>query len=159
MAEISREYLNLLEEISLLCEAMKDSEKDKRDALLKSDEAALGVVMRDQQAGVMRLESLEKQRAAMQLALGFGTMSAAEMQAQMPEDEKKQQFAALRVRLQNAAEQLKELNRLSIDIAREQLSIIYQVTENTAQAPSSSTYGPGSKPRPAGARPLFEEKV
>jgi hypothetical protein len=158
MADISQGYLFLLKQLLEACNHMLESERTKRQALLKSDEAALSAVLQEQQAGLMQIESLEKQRAALQASDGFGTMTAGEIEKLLPEGENKTQFVALNAQLRRQAQELKELNSFSLDIAREQLALIHQVADAQPSEQESGVYSPGAKARSA-AKPLFEEKI
>jgi hypothetical protein len=159
MADVSQAYLEILRQIAEQCGCMLTYETKKRNALLKSDEKALAEVLQEQQAGLMQLESLEKQRAGLQKGLGFGTMTAGEIEKKLPEGENKKQFSALSAELHERAEELKELNQISLDIAKEQLNFIQTITQRAPQNAQSGTYGPGSKAAHAAAKPMFEEKI
>ncbi len=159
MADVSQAYLGILQQIAAQCETMLMCENKKRNALLKSDEKELAEVLQEQQAGLMQLESLEKQRASLQRELGFGTMTAGEIEQKLPEGENKKQFSALSKELHERAEGLKVLNQVSLEIAKEQLHLIQTITEKEPQNAQPGTYGPGNKTTHPAAKPLFEEKI
>ena len=158
MQENIKEYKAVLEECLVECKKMLDFEAQKRKALLDSDINNLSVVLQSQQAAMMKLENIEKKRIAAQEKAGFGEMKADEIIESITDAEQKKSFTVTVNELRAIVEEIQELNKISIDIAKSNLKIAntilqQQQTENTGVYTSSGAntkWSSGSS---------FEEKI
>lgn len=158
MQENIKEYKAVLEECLVECKKMLDFEAQKRKALLDSDINNLSVVLQSQQAAMMKLENIEKKRIAAQEKAGFGEMKADEIIENITDAEQKKSFIVTVNELRAIVEEIQELNKISIDIAKSNLKIAntilqQQQTENTGVYTSSGANAKWS------SGSSFEEKI
>lgn len=160
MQNVSETYLCLLRESEAQCRALLEAEQAKRRALLGNDKAALADVMQRQQADMMQLESLERQRVKEQTALGFSAQATAEeIAAQLPSGAAKEEFARLCIELRESAAKLRELNAYSLELAREELHFMEQMQGGQQAGPETGVYSPGKRSASPSTAPTFEEKI
>ncbi len=129
-------------------------ERAKRQALLGNDEKTLDEMLQNQQACLMKLESVEKKRVRLQKEAGFGAMSADQILESMDPSERKDMLEGLFRRLRESASELKELNKKAADIARSYLYIV-----GSAANAGEPTYKPGRPKTDSPVNPTFEEKI
>lgn len=154
-------------EIELLAEAarkvqqqltkMTEAEADKRQALLKHDLEQLESLLQTQQAMVMQLESLEARRAEAQRAAGYGEMKADELLLAVGAEEHALLEPIFR-QMKQAAEDYRQLNAVSLDIANTEMRILNGAIA-AAGAPGSGLYQKGGKKDGAAHGVTFTEKV
>lgn len=119
----------MLQEFSDACEKMLacmqlavEAEAEKRRVLLDRDAAAVDSLLQEQQAMTMRLESLEKKRLAAQEKAGLAGLKPEQILAK--HSERRAELTELFRNMHNAADQLQELNKASMDIARTELRLL-----------------------------------
>lgn len=147
-------YLDATARCAEQCEAMVQSEQEKRRALLGGADGRLEQVLQEQQAAVMHLEMLERKRLAAQVEAGFPERAAGtEILSSLPEGEERDALTALLERLRLAAGELRELNHTALEIAQMQLQAL-------GRSVQPATYRPGpAQGREWGGEASFEQKI
>lgn len=143
-----KEFIDFLEQYKELLEDLMLREKDKREALLDNDPIKIETVLQQQQAAMMKLKNFEQRRMDMQAGLGFADMSAEEMLKAL-EHEGFEELSGLRSMFKNlreTAEQIKELNKFSIEFAKKNLKFIELMSQQDSGDSADGIYGAqGSK--------------
>lgn len=147
------EFIEVNEKLVFALSEMLAFEQEKRQALLKSDDKQMEAMLQKQQAAVMQLESLEKRRAWLQGELGLpGTLS--DILNGMPEGPEKARLSEAAASLRGTAEELKELNKADIGIAKTFLQMYGGSVQDVAPAGSRNPYQQMGRTGPG-----FEQKI
>jgi hypothetical protein len=128
---------------------MLEFEQEKRQALLSDDMDRLEAMIQTQQASIMKLESLEKQRLDAQERAGFGNMPAVEILSKMHDGPEKAELTRHVGDLKQTLEDIRFHNEKSLEIARANLNLISALTskqEHHKETPG--TYRPGQIGKP-----------
>lgn len=149
-------YIALTRACAEQCAQLLEAEQEKRQVLLDGDPAKLEPVLQAQQAQIMKLDQLEQKRAGAQRAAGFGDARADEVLAALDPGPAREELAALFGRLRSTAREVRELNRLSAEIAQMQLGVVERLLDGGTAG--GGLYGPGGKER-AGSAGGFERQV
>lgn len=157
MTKELQEYLQSVQVCLTQCEDMLEKEQEKRRALLGRDMTTLEKVMGDQQANMMQLERIERQRLQAQKKAGYGELSAREVLEKIPEGEDRVQAEALFSKLRGTAMQLQALNQEAMDIAQNELQFYEQYGAIERRNTQSPTYRPGQNKRTDWSS--FEQKI
>lgn len=158
MNESMLSYREAVKQVKNQLRTMLETEQEKRSALLNHEIDKLEALLQAQQAMVMKLETLEKKRVAAQEAAGFGGKTADELLEILPEEEKAC-FVPLLRELTETAQQLRELNAVSLDIADTELRLIGQFDEPAAGGRHGPYQMDGSVNRSVHHGSAFEEKI
>lgn len=143
------------EKLLALIEEMLGYEQEKRQALLRDDTVRIEQMLQRQQACAMQMETLERQRMMLQDAAGIpGT--AEELLAGMAEGPEKEKLAGVMGKLWAAAEELRELNKGDLEIARTFLQINGGIMPEAAPSRGLDTYQAAKR---FGADGGFEQKI
>lgn len=160
MSNGMKSYLVSLHKTIDQCSLMVDLEQQKRQALLSNNINLLENMLQSQQAEMMKLESLEKQRVSMQEAAGFGEMTGSEILAKLAEGPEKEEFSRAFSELKNTAEELKNFNKQALDIAKESLKMYSRLTPGIETPEKNLVYKADHRTGAKwGSGSTFEEKI
>ena len=157
MQDNVKKYKAVLEECLVECKKMLEFETEKRRALLDSDLNNLGSVLQSQQAVMMKLENLEKKRITAQEKAGFNDMKAEEIIEKITDEKEKKVFAITINELRAVVEEIQELNRISIDIAKSNLKIANTILQQQPADETGVYTSTGSNAKWSSSS--FEEKI
>ena len=157
MQDNVKKYKAVLEECLVECKKMLEFETEKRRALLDSDLNNLGSVLQSQQAVMMKLENLEKKRITAQEKAGFNDMKAEEIIEKIIDEKEKKVFAITINELRAVVEEIQELNRISIDIAKSNLKIANTILQQQPADETGVYTSTGSNAKWSSSS--FEEKI
>lgn len=153
-------YLDAVEKCLEQCAAMRDLELEKRNAIIHGDGEKLEHIIAQEQADMMRLDSLEKSRLMLQDHAGFGDMSSTEILNALPQGEDKRIAEPLIRELRATVEELQKMNREAMELAKQQLLIFGGAAAVEKAGENSPTYKPGQTAKQEWApRRSFEEKI
>ena len=142
-------FLTATERCAAQCKAMLEFEQEKRQALLAEDMNRLESMIQSQQAAIMKLESLEKQRVDAQEKAGFGAMTATEILGTMKESPEKTELAIHIGTLRHALEEIRFHNEKSLEIARTNIKMLNALNANPADKKERPVvYKPGQAGKP-----------
>lgn len=119
--------------------ALVVSEREKRQALLSHDMVKLESVVQTQQAMAMKLEGLEKKRYSSQCALGYKDFKSAQI-LERASAEDKAVLTPLFNEMYIATNELQELNKISIEIATDELNLIDQLMQQPSVGDIQNVY-------------------
>ncbi|MEG0778625.1 MAG: flagellar export chaperone FlgN [Oscillospiraceae bacterium] len=160
MATNLSEYISFLEKYrDELSEVLKN-EREKRQSLLNSDMDKLESVLALQQAETMKLRSFESKRIEFQAKLGMKDATAGEIVSSITDIELRNRLDGLFSEILGLAEEVREQNRLSSEIASTNLKILNKIFRSNEISEQKNTYGPDNGHRAkysAGA--TFKESV
>jgi flagellar biosynthesis/type III secretory pathway chaperone len=126
------------------CKTMLEFEQEKRQALLADDMDRLEAMLQSQQAAIMKLESLEKQRLAAQERAGYDHMTAAEILAVLQEGPEKQELAQQTAELRETLAGIRYHNEKALEITRANLQMINTLATGQEQKQQQpGIYRPG----------------
>ena len=152
-------YLDAVRRCLAQCSDMRTRELEKRDAILHGQAELLGKIVAQEQADMMRLDSLESARIETQHAAGFADMTAEEILKAMPESADKQTIQPVIRELCATVAEVQKLNRESMELARQEL-MIFGDNSPLQATDSSPTYHRGQKKTSEWTpRRSFEEKI
>jgi len=142
------------------CKAMLEFEQEKRQALLTDDLTRLENMIQAQQAAIMKLESLEKQRLEAQEKAGYHRLNADEILALLENGSDKDELASQVGQLRKTLEEIRYHNAKAMEIARANLQIVNTITTGKEQQAKQGPY----RPKQAGmanwqSAPTFEKKI
>lgn len=143
------------EKLLALINEMLGYEQEKRQALLRDDTARIEQMLQRQQACTMQLETLERQRMMLQDAEGLPNRGE-EMLARMPEGTEKERLTQVMKELRTSTQELQELNKNDLEIARTFLQINGGVMPEAAPSRGLDTYQAAKR---FGADGGFEQKI
>lgn len=151
------DYIEATEKMLEHMKLVRDAEAEKRKALLEYDSDKIESLLQSQQAVMMQLENLEKKRLETEEAAGFSGKKPDEIAAVLPKEEAGA-LQALVAEMRLVADQLRELNRASLDIAQTELKFLGAVQTNTAKGHGLYTHG-GKKEEGRSGGTSFKEKI
>ena len=152
-------FLNATQRCVTQCKVMLTFEQDKRQALLSDDLTRLESMLQAQQAAIMKLESLEKQRMEAQEKAGYHRLSAEEILELLDEGPDKEAFSAQVGELVQTLGEIRYQNDRAMEIARANLQVVNAVTPGKEQRETQSTYKPGQYGAKWNTGSSFEKKV
>lgn len=134
-----QEYIQAVKKCVEQCKEMLVLESEKRKALATNIGKDIECVVKNQQAAIMKLETLEQQRMQAQHALGYApNMTASDILRALPDSPDKTKLAQLIAELRQLAEDLKEQNRDCLDLAKLDLRLIESLKADVQQPPPES---------------------
>lgn len=143
-------YANFIEEIS-------GQEDKKYKALISYDSREVDHMIADQQATLMRIDAMEKQREKFQAEAGFEGLAFREILAQL-EPADREPFQELFQRAATAIMNIRFINGKALSFAKMNLKELGTVIPPEAQGVSTS-YSPGKKKVEKENFQLFETKI
>lgn len=154
---MDREYVQFMGKYVEFCEAMAAAEEKKRKALLKDDIAQVESVLSSQQASLMTLETMEKQRVALQEREGWGDIPFTEILEKLSGQER-EEMEGLYHRMSAALQNVKMQNEKAMQIAK--LNLRLTNIEHAEQQAGVKSYAADKTVSSEAARgPLFETKI
>ena len=137
-------FLSATERCVIQCKAMLAFEQEKRQALLSDDLDRLESMIQAQQAAVMKLESLEKQRVEAQDEAGYREMNADEILEKLGNSPDKATLARQVDELKQTLQEIRYQNDRSLEIARANLQVITALATGSEQNERQGVYRPGT---------------
>ena len=122
--------------------SMLEFEQDKRQALLSDDYERLEGMIQAQQAAVMKLESLEKQRMQAQEKAGYHRLNADEILALLDEGPEREALMEQIAELKRTLEDIRLQNEKAMEIARANLQMYNTLTMGKEQPARQAVYRP-----------------
>lgn len=154
------EYISFLTKYRDELSSYLENECEKRRALLSSDLVRLETMLKIQQAETMKFRGLESKRAGLQSKLGLPDTKAAELLKTIDDPEAQRCAEALFAEMADIAEQIREQNRQSLELAESNLKIFDLIRKGGEKEAQSSYYGPDNGRRTVySAGDTFEETV
>ena len=135
-------FLTATERCVAQCKSMLAFEQEKRQALLADDLTRLESMIQAQQAAIMRLESLEKQRMEAQEKAGYNTMRADEILELLDEGPEKDALARHVIELKQTMDDIRYQNDRAMEIARANLQIVNTLVAGGDQKERQGVYRP-----------------
>jgi flagellar biosynthesis/type III secretory pathway chaperone len=135
-------FLSATERCVSQSKAMLEFEQEKRQALLSDDLDRLEDMIQAQQAAIMKLESLEKQRIEAQEKAGYHNMSAEEILERMDEGDDKAALSRHVGDLRRTLDEIRYQNGKSLEIARANLQIFNTLATGKEVVPKQGVYKP-----------------
>lgn len=153
------DFLTATERCVAQCKTMLEFEQEKRQALLSDDMDRLENMIQAQQAAIMKLESLEKQRMEAQEKAGYHKLSAEEILKLLDDGPDKEALAQQAGELKQTLEEIRYQNDRAMEIARANLQIIETLAAGTEHKDYQGVYKPvqGSGAKFQGS-PSFDKK-
>jgi predicted ATP-grasp superfamily ATP-dependent carboligase len=136
------DFLTATERCVVQCKSMLEYEQEKRQALLSDDMDRLEDMIQAQQAAIMKLESLEKQRLEAQEKAGYHKLSAEEIIALLEDGPDKTELKRQSVELKQTLEEIRVQNDSALEIARMNLQIIETLATGKDQKERQGVYKP-----------------
>jgi len=136
-------FLTATERCLAQCKTMLSFEQEKRQALLSDDLSRLESMIQAQQAAIMRLESLEKQRMEAQERAGYHNLSADAILELLDDGPDKDTLARQVGELRQTLEEIRYQNDRAMEIARANLQIVNSLTAGKEQKERQGVYKPG----------------
>ena len=154
------EYISFLSKYRDELSSYLENECEKRRALLGNDALRLEKMLKVQQAETMKLRELESKRAKIQLKLGLPDGKADEQLEAIGDTETRANVKALYAEIADYAEQIREQNRQSLELAEASLKIIELARGGGTAEARSSYYGPENSRRTVySTGEAFEETI
>jgi hypothetical protein len=135
-------FLTATERCVVQAMTMLEFEQDKRQALLSDDYARLESMIQSQQAAIMKLESLEKQRIHAQEKAGYHRLNADEILSLLDEGPDREALMKQITDLKQTLEGIRLQNDKAMEIARANLQIYNTLTIGKDQQPGQGVYKP-----------------
>lgn len=156
-----RAYVEATEKCAAYCDDMLTCEQEKRRVLLEGDMGALERVLQRLQAALMAFDTLEKKRLNAQEAAGFtAAQTAREILAALPAGPEHDALDAATSRLRTTADELRELNRTSLEIAGKELQFQAMLDGGPRSTAIPPTYKPvRSAEGTRNVSPSFEQQM
>jgi len=159
MSELSS-FLTATERCVAQCKNMLAFEQEKRQALLADDLTRLESMIQAQQAAIMKLESLEKQRMDAQEKAGYHSLNAEEILELLDDGPDKEILTRQVGELKQTLEEIRYQNDKAMEIARTNLQIINTLATGKEQNDRQGVY----RPKQSGGTqwqqgPSFETKI
>ena len=136
-------FLTATERCVAQCKTMLTFEQEKRQALLSDDLTRLESMIQAQQAAIMKLESLEKQRMEAQEKAGYHRLSADEILELLDDGPDKDILARQVGELKQTLEEIRYHNEKAMEIARANLQIVNTLATGKEQKERQGVYRPG----------------
>ena len=150
-------FYAFLEDYADFMEGLSDQEDGKYAALLSFDAHKVDHVISEQQAALMRLDAMKKQREKLQEEAGLGGCSFREI-VRRADEEDRDYLHALLMRIESAVMDIRFRNAKSTSFARDSLRAFSQNADSPERKVTGGytsekkvVEGPGS--------PLFETKI
>ena len=137
------EFLTATQRCVIQCKAMLEFEQEKRQALLSDDLDRLEGMLQAQQAAIMKLESLEKQRVEAQDNAGYHDLTAKEIMELLGDGPDKDTLARQVEELRRTLDDIRYQNDRSLEIARANIQIINTLATGKEQKPGQGVYKKG----------------
>ena len=137
-----------------------EAEREKRLSLLNKDMVRLEAMIKVQQAETMKFRSMESKREKLQSELGLPDLRAEELLSKIEDAEARKSVVAIFAEMTELAEQIREQNGKSLELAEFNLKMLETLRGNGGQDADSGLYSPDSgrrKTSPKGS--AFEETV
>lgn len=141
-------FLTANERCVAQCKTMLAFEQEKRQALLSDDLAKLESMIQAQQAAIMKLESLEKQRMEAQEKAGYQYLRADEILALLDEGPDRDALAMQVGELKQTLGDIRYQNEKAMEIARANLQIVNSLTAGREKTEPLGVY---QRPKHSGA--------
>jgi len=153
-------FLTATERCVAQARAMLEYEQDKRQALLSDDYARLESMIQSQQASIMKLESLEKQRLEAQERAGYHRLNAEEILALLDEGPDKETLSRQVDELKRTLKEIRLQNEKAMEIARANLQIYNTLTSAKDQPVNQGVYkSKRNYDQPFRANPSFQKQI
>jgi len=133
-------FLSATERCVAQAKTMLEFEQDKRQALLSDDYNRLESMIQAQQAAIMKLESLEKQRVQAQEKAGYHRLNADEIVALLDEGPEREALLEQITELKRTLEEIRQQNDKAMEIARANLQIYNTLTTGKEQPAKPAVY-------------------
>ena len=137
-------FLTATERCVTQSKTMLSFEIEKRQALLSDDLNRLENMIQAQQAAIMKMDSLEKQRLEAQEKAGFQNLSAVEILDRLDDSPDKAILARQVGELKLTLEEIRYHNEKAMDIARTNLQIVEKLNTGAAGGEQQGVYRPRS---------------
>ncbi|MCL2121451.1 MAG: flagellar protein FlgN [Clostridiales bacterium] len=137
-------FLTATERCVAQCKTMLGFEQEKRQALLSDDLTRLENMIQAQQAAIMKLESLEKQRMEAQEKAGYHQLSAEEIIELLDEGMEKDVLTKQVGELKQTLGEIRHHNGKAMEIARSNLQIVNSLATGKEKKERQGLYRPGS---------------
>ncbi len=122
---VMQDYLQAVDDCAQQCVKMLEVESEKRRALMNNEGKNIEAAVKTQQAALMKLETLETRRMQLQEELGFDrSMTVSEILDRLPEGPERERLRELAQSLKDAAAELREQNRQSLELAKLDMRLI-----------------------------------
>ncbi len=141
------EYISFLTKYRDELSAYLENEREKRLALLNKNLGRLEEMLKVQQAETMKLRGLEAKRIKLQSDLGLPDVRAKELLASIENIEARRSIEALFADLTDIAEQIREQNKQSLELAESNIKILDLIRRGGETEKESKCYGPESGQR------------
>lgn len=127
-----------------------ENEREKRQSLLSSDMDRLEAVLSLQQAQTMKLRTMEAKRAELQAQLSSSARTASEFVAEITDAPSKAAFEKVIAEMTEHAGEIREQNRMALEIAKTNLKLLERVFPSNSFDQSKAPY------KPEGGRTEYE---
>ena len=153
-------FLTATERCVAQSKTMLSFEQEKRQALLSDDLTRLESMIQAQQAAIMKMESLEKQRLEAQEKAGYHNLSASEILALLGDSPDRAILARQISELKLTLEEIRYHNEKAMEIARANLQVVEKMSAGAARNDQQGVY----RPKPSGGADFqggssFETKI
>ncbi len=118
------------------------NEREKRQALLDNDLVRLEAMLQVQQAATMKLRGFETKRIALQSKLGLPDVRARELLSAISDHDAQRSIDGLFTEIADIAEEIREQNKQSLDLAKTNLKILELVLQSGSMDENKNLYGP-----------------
>ncbi len=136
------DYICFMEKYRDELKAALENEQSKRQALLSSSMEELESILSQQQAQTMKLKTMEEKRIKLQAELFPEKATAREVVDSMNNGEEKEYFKAVVSEISLLAEDIKEQNRLSLELANTNLKLLDTILQKSGFDEQKNIYGP-----------------
>ncbi len=149
------DLMRFMEEYTLFFEQLAAQEADKREALVSNKMPQLERCLSQQQAAVMQMGNLEKEREALLAKAGLSGKTFREIAGGL-EGEERSACEAVFNRMEQAVQSIKFSNEKSMAIAQDKLRILAEILPEAKKRESYTPYG---RKGPDAGRRVFESKI
>ena len=153
------EFLTATERCVAQCKSLLEFEHEKRQALLSDDLDRLESMLQAQQAAIMKLESMEKQRVEAQHKAGYHNLTAEEIIELLDDSPDKEALVQQVGELKQTLEDIRYQNSKSLEIARANIQIINTLATGKAQNQNQGVYKKGQTGAISQGIPSFDKKL
>lgn len=138
------EYLAFMDKYEAELKLVLENEREKRRALLESDMDRLNTMLQFQQAETMKLKTFEAKRIELQIELGLGDVVASELLPKIEDEDDRSKLEAVFSRIADLADEIKEQNDRSVEIAETNLRLLNKVMKKSDILNDEGLYSPKS---------------
>lgn len=149
------DLMRFMEEYADFFEGLAAKEAEKREALVSNKMPQLEHCLSQQQAAVMQMGNLEKEREALLSKAGLSGKTFREI-AESLEGEERTACEAVFSRMEQAVQSIKFSNEKSMAIAQDKLRILEEIQP---EAKKRENYTPYGRRGPDAGRRVFESKI